>query len=101
MDELKVLSGDNLTSDWIRKGEVANAYPGLFASSVSGQLLLSGKEVLENFLFETVPCGLLEQENLVLRNSNFVGTRIKSGYKLDLGSVLYNQAYCFQRSRIP
>ena len=98
MDELKVLSGDNLTSDWIRKGEVANVLTQDYSlSSVSASdLLLSGQEVLENPFYLEISSlyGLLEQENLVAGNSNFVGGRVLNldTSKLDLGSVLYNQA---------
>ena len=98
MDELKVLSGDNLTSDWIRKGEVANVLTQDYSlSSVSASdLLLSGQEVLENPFYLEISSlyGLLELENLVAGNSNFVGGRVLNldTSKLDLGSVLYNQA---------
>ena len=98
MDELKVLSGDNLTSDWIRKGEVANVLTQDYSlSSVSASdLLLSGQEVLENPFYLEISSlyGLLELENLVAGNSNFVGGRVLNldTSKFDLGSVLNNQA---------
>ncbi|MFL2939054.1 MAG: FecR domain-containing protein [Opitutales bacterium] len=77
MDELKVLSGDNLTPEWIRKGEVANVLTQDYSLSttLASTLLLSGDEVLKNPFYLEISSlyGVIEQENLSAGNLKFVG----------------------------
>ena len=79
LDELKVLSGGELSSSWIEIGEVANVLTQDYSLGINSasSLSLGSEKVLSNPFYKEISSlyGQVESENLVAGKSTFIAGR--------------------------